>query len=110
MSIWRPEPVSTKPVLYLSQWNVFQTETGERHLCGVDDQTYEGRVSQAIGAFDPDTMSVRSASGRTYILVGPPGYSQNAEYVKSRWLDINNVVEYTEVTEEYDPLDPTKYR
>lgn len=101
MSIWSPTPVEQKPVLYLAQWSVFQTEKGERHLCGRDDQTYEGRVSRAIGSFDPLSMSVLSSSGRTYILVGPPGWSKDAEYVKNRWLNINNVVEYTDVTEEY---------
>lgn len=101
MTIWSTESVEIQPTLYLSQWSVFQTEKGERHLCGRDDSDYSGRVSQAIGSFDSISMTVQSSSGRMYVLSGPPGWSKDAEYVKSRWLRINNVVEYTDVTEEY---------
>ncbi len=101
MTIWRPSSIEEAPVVALEAWGVFQTEKGERHLFGRNMADYSGRVSQAIGMFDPATMTVRSSSGRVYVLQGPPGWSRDAEYVKNRWLNINNVVEYTDVTDDY---------
>lgn len=99
--IYQPPPATERPVVSLSQWSVFQTETGERHLCGRAD-SWDGRVSQAISSYDAATRTVHTASGRIYILEGPSGWSRDAEYVKNRWLDINNVSEWHDVTADYE--------
>lgn len=101
MSIWRTAPVETAPVVELSQWSVFQTETGQRHFVGYNTRSGEGRVSSAIVEFDPKTLSGLTTTGRLYQLIGPPGVNSDAEYVKHRWLNINKVSEHFDVTDDY---------
>lgn len=102
MSLWNTNPVNAEPVLTLCSWSVFQTEKGERHFVGYNDRGREGRVSSAITSFDKKTMTGRTSSGRLYALAGPSGYDSDAEYVKHRWIDINNVTEMVDVTKEYE--------
>lgn len=101
MSIWHTTPVGSVPMLELTEWSVFQTETGERHFVGYNITEREGRVSSAIVEFDPISFTGRTKTGRIYKLTGKPGFNSDAEYVKSRWLDINRVSEYFDVTDEY---------
>lgn len=101
MSIWRTTPVESVPVLKLTKWSVFQTETGQRHFVGYNMTEGEGRVSSAIVEFDSASRRGRTSTGRIYELIGEPGFSSDAEYVKTGWLNINRVSEHFDVTEQY---------
>jgi hypothetical protein len=100
MPIWRVTPVTEMPTSTLASWRVFQTETGERHLCGYASREREGRVTSAIATFDPATASAITSTGRVYQLVGPPGRDADAVYVLQYWLVVNRVQSIDDVTEE----------
>lgn len=87
MSVRTIAPVEEQPETILQRWHVFETPKGTRHFCGYATLHSEGRVSSPVVAFDPRTMSGRTASGRVYHLDGPPGHHPDAAYVKGIWLD-----------------------
>lgn len=59
---------------------------GGYHLVGWNLTDREGRVSTAIQTYDPETHRGRTASGRVYELVGPPGGDPDGECVLGQWL------------------------
>lgn len=70
-----------------------------RHLVGIVDGF--GRVCSPIQDFDPETMEVTTRSGKIYELCGEPGIASDAEYVFTRWCELNEIGEYVDVTQEY---------
>jgi hypothetical protein len=100
MSIWATQRVSEEPIISLTRWSVFQTETGERHFCGMNGN--EGRVTSALVSYDELTRTATTKSGRIIVLEGEPGWSSDADYVKSNWIRINRVTELVDVTEDYE--------
>lgn len=86
MCVWSISPIEDEPETTLYGWHIFETPAGTRHFCGYARAQREGRVSSAVIAFDPATMSGRTASGRVYRLEGPRGSHPDADYVKSAWL------------------------
>lgn len=98
MPVWKPTSVSEVGGLRLDRWSIYEVpnKDGEptHHFVGVNlTEGGEGRVSSAIQTFDPRTMTGVTASGRAYFLVGEGGTSMDAQYVWSRWKEINGVKE-----------------
>jgi len=52
-------------------------------------------------SFDGATRSGVTASGRRYILVGPSGFDDDAEYVWKRYSAFCGFMELVDVSEEY---------
>jgi len=100
MSLHRLQPVTDVPRSTLVSWSIFETATGERHLCGYSTRDREGRVTSALIAFDPVAPSFTTKSGRVYRLAGAPGHDPDAEYVQRRWLVINGSPDISDVTQE----------
>jgi hypothetical protein len=72
------------PVVHLAKWQVAELiSIGARHVWGYDLEAREGRASSLLAEFNPATASLRSATGRRYQLVGPPGFDPEGEFV---WL------------------------
>jgi hypothetical protein len=97
--VWATTSITETPEIELGSWRVFETEKGERHFVGYNLTEHEGRVSSAIQAFDPDTMTGITSSGRVYQLIGNSGFDQDALYTWNRWKKINKVVTDIDVTE-----------
>lgn len=100
MSIWNVQSVAEQPSVTLVNWQIFQTELGERHFVGYCQENHEGRVSSAIQSFDPATRRGVTKSGRVYELIDEPGQDLDALYVWGVWAEINNVRRFTDLTEE----------
>lgn len=105
--IWRPSSVATEPVTSLHSWAIMKVRMkGEPkdtyHLVG--HTGYEGRVCSALTAFNPETMTGITSSGRQYILSGSRGKDRDAEYVWGKFKKINEV----ETEEEVSPEDLAK--
>lgn len=98
--IWRTQPVTDQPSLTLESWSVRQLPGGDRHFVGWCIENGEGRVSSAITEFDAQTRRGRTGSGRVYQLAGPPGRDPDADYVWRRWLEINELTEWVDVSGE----------
>lgn len=110
MSIWKPDPVEEEPVVTLFNWRVFGAPSPDKkeihhHFNGYNLEEGSGRVSSNIIAFDLETKTGTTRSGRKYQLVGSPNYNSDAYYVFKQWLRINQVdeTEVTDVTSEYLP-------
>jgi hypothetical protein len=85
-TIHRVKPVSEVLIVRLSRWQVVELPSGSRHAYGWNSEAHEGRASTMLAEFHPTTASLRSASGRYYQLVGPPGKDPDGEYVFKAWL------------------------
>jgi hypothetical protein len=76
-----------QPKAILTSWQVMQGVDGNglrsRHLIGRYE--FEGRVSSALVSFDLVKLDGMTRSGRHYILVGPPGRDDDAQWVWSRY-------------------------
>lgn len=93
-------PVTVEPVVEMSPWLVLEVRpSGERHLCGWSGR--EGRVSSPLQAFDADTRTATTRSGRLYRLAGAPGTDQDADWVWRGWCRVNRVESWTDVSAEY---------
>ena len=103
-SIWKPASVKQEPETRLTQWRVFKVKglkEGETiHFVGRAE--WEGRVCSPVQTYDPTTKRGVTRSGRVYELLGPSGHNGDAMYVWSRWCNMNNIEEVTDITEEYD--------
>jgi hypothetical protein len=95
-------PPSEIPVIWLSTWQIFELPSGARHAWGRNNASGEGRVSSLLSHFRPKSASLRSASGRRYKLVGPPGRDTDGEYLWQLWLSVRRLkqADVTSVTDE----------
>lgn len=101
MSIWRTTSIQEVPEIQLRNWQIMETERGERHFIGYNITEGAGRVSSAIQEFDIKNRRGITNSGRIYELLGDPGNNLDAEYVWNRWKVINTVIIEKNVTEEF---------
>lgn len=99
-NIWTVSPVSDQPVIRLARWAVFEVETHERYLVGFNLADEEGRVSTAIQTFDSVTCRAVTMSGRTYQMIGSPGYDPDGNWLWSCIMRAQNM-KYRDVTHEY---------
>ena len=97
--IWATSPVENTPEIMLRAWCVMELKDGDRHFIGYNVTEHEGRVSSKIMIFDSKMMRGITRSGRVYQLDGPSGYDDDAFYVWNRWRSINNISEYTNVSD-----------
>ncbi len=96
MSIWTATSVNSVPEIELRSWSVFEVTSNEwedrtRHFVGYNVTECEGRVSSPIVQWDAATRRGVTASGRVYQLVGETGFNWDAQYVWSRWKDLNRI-------------------
>ncbi len=96
--LWPVPGVVEEPDLSLESWQVFETNTGERHLVGYCIERWEGRATSAIVAFDAVNRVVITKSGRSYALRGGPSVHPDAIYVWSAWKVVNAVTSETDIT------------
>ena len=98
------ESVDKEPEANIVNWSVhaakFSNGNKSHHLLGFVPYK-AGRVTSAIYKFDPENQKIITASGRVYTLKGPPGLSDDAEYVWQNWKLMNSVVNDIDVTESY---------
>ncbi len=89
----------------LRRWRVIEVRRKNgartRHLLGHDVTLDEGRASSSITAFNRETMTATTHSGRVYTLVGVPGRARKSEDVWRNWCEVNGVVAEMDVTHEY---------
>ena len=79
MGIWKSPPVELEPVVFLSRWQVMETDKGFRHFIGHNMETMSGRASTPIVKFDPETRRGVTQSGRIYELIAESGADFNAK-------------------------------
>jgi hypothetical protein len=72
-----------------------------RHVCGEDANSSQGISTSAIQEFDPVAMTVKTRSGKTYTLVGPPNNSHLGAAAWRKWSKDNAIVAEVDVTSEY---------
>ncbi|RQV26099.1 hypothetical protein DF132_11290 [Burkholderia cenocepacia] len=87
--------------MFLSRWQVMETDKGFRHFIGYNMETMSGRASTPIVKFDPETRRGVTQSGRIYELIAESGVDFNANIL---W-DITCAeigVASTDVSSEYD--------
>ena len=100
MPIWMTKPVEEEPTIVLTPWTARQLdEDGELYLCGYVARSGEGRVSSEVKAFDAAQLRVTTATGRTYVLQGPPRSHSEAEYVWRRWAQSHRVGTWVDVSQ-----------
>jgi len=105
--LWQPDSVDLEPETELYQWQVFEVSSPnsdrlDRHLAGTSS-TDPGRVSSRLVDFDHEKRVGTTRSGRRYKLMGPPGFSSDAQYVWNSWLRIMRVDKdrVTNVSDQY---------
>ncbi len=78
MGIWTSRPIALEPFVFLSRWQVMETDTGFRHFIGHNVEAMSGRASTPIVKFDPETRRGVTQSGRIYELIAESGVDKNA--------------------------------
>lgn len=106
--IYKPASIERESGVPLSQWSVRQVQLPAdikptHHFVGFNNNTYDGRVSSPVQAFDEKSRVGVTASGRGYKLLGEPGHNGDAEYVWNHWMSINGVKpeDVKDVTDQY---------
>jgi hypothetical protein len=80
--------------------------TRTRHVCGQNTAGKIGISTSAIQEFDPVAMTVKTRSGKTYFLIGPPESSRLAEGAWRKWSIENGIVAELDVTSDFMKADP----
>jgi hypothetical protein len=65
-------------IIRLTNWRIVRHIGGANHLNGRVENTTRGRLSTPIIVFDRETMTAKTWSGNTYILVGEPSAFDHA--------------------------------
>jgi len=103
-SVWSATPVSARPEIELQCWQVMQLPNGNRHFVGWNATEGEGRASSRIVAFDAATARGRTSSGRVHELSGRTGRDGDGLHTWGRWMRINSVTDFTDVSAEVQGL------
>lgn len=89
MSIYLQSLGDDSERVHLERWSIRErNDNGERRVVGFSRETRDGRVSTPIVELNAEARGGRTASGRTYHLVGPSGWSSDGEYVFNRVVNI----------------------
>lgn len=103
MPVWPLPPVSNVPSIRLRESRIFEIlPQNTRHFVGLDVGDGTGRVSSAVLNFDAGASRGVTRSGRVYTLVGPTGFSDDAQYVWERLCKVNGVQHSADVTSRID--------
>jgi hypothetical protein len=93
----------------LHRWRVMEAvspgDIRTRHVCGQNPTSSFGISTSAIQEFDPVAMTVKTRSGKTYIMVGSPDKSILGEATWRKWCNDNGIVAEQDVTSEYWKFD-----
>lgn len=89
----------------LHRWRVMEAvspgDTRSHHVYGQNPGNSFGISTSAIQEFDPVSMTAKTRSGKTYILVGYPDNSPLGEAAWRKWCKDNNIVAERDVTRDY---------
>lgn len=97
-SVWNVPSPDDEPEIVLTNWNVMQLPNRDRHFVGWNVAYRERRASTKIVAFDPATSRGKTVSGRIYELQGRTGSNADGMHTWRRWLKVNGVKEYVDVS------------
>ena len=108
MSIWETKTIDETPEISLKDWTIYEGysnfwEGPSRHFVGYNITENEGRVSSEIVMIDKENKIGKTKSGRTYKLVGRPGYSSDGSYVLGFFVHRNEMHSVKDVTSEVFP-------
>jgi hypothetical protein len=101
MPIWNVPTTAEEPKLTLRRWFVIECTDGHRYVLGWCPERHEGRVSTAIISFDPASMTLRTQSGRLYLLAGEPGFDPDAAYTWGAYARVNELAPRRDATRDY---------
>ncbi|AQV92539.1 hypothetical protein BJN34_01340 [Cupriavidus necator] len=101
MPLLPSKSIQEQPDIWLERWRVIQADRESRHFVGFSVEDQDGRVSTPIVSFNPAERSGLTASGRRYVLVGPPGFDDDAEYVWECYSGFYEIKEVVDVTDQY---------
>jgi ATP-dependent Lon protease len=106
MPILNVESVPSERDATMIHWSMREVVWGDtdrrsQHLVGFVKEDEKWHVSSLIEKFDRQAKRVKTSDGRVYHLEGPPGTSDEAEYVWLDWKDRHDVHEESDVTHQY---------
>ncbi|MFM0732842.1 hypothetical protein PQQ52_20410 [Paraburkholderia sediminicola] len=109
MGIWKSPSVELQPIVFLSRWQVMETDEGFRYFIGHNMETMSGRATTCIVKFDPKARRGVTGSGRIYELVGDSGVDTAANYL---WAVTcaQTGTSSTDVSSDYDQPAITSHR
>lgn len=84
-STWAPRPVDEEPAYVMIRWRLIALQ-GSLRLVGYNLTNREGRLSSRVVDVNAAAREVRTVSGRTYVLKGPPGWDDDSAWVLDCWL------------------------
>lgn len=89
----------------LHRWRVMEAVSPENnrthHAFGQNASNGLGISTSAIQEFDPVAMTVKTLSGKTYVLVGHPNYSPLGDAAWRKWCADNSIFVERDVTRDY---------
>lgn len=100
MSISLAPSVEKEPYIGLSRWMLLEDAQELRYFVGRCVETGQSRISSAIRYFDSTKLRGTTFSGRVYALVGEPGIDAEIRRVLDRWLSINHISHWKDVSGE----------
>ncbi|MGF6859132.1 hypothetical protein [Paraburkholderia sp. CI3] len=98
MTVWNVASIDDRPELELVRWRIMRTNLGDMHFVGCETLGHNGRVSSTITDFDPAVARGFTRSGRVYLLSGPSGFYPAAQYVWTRWCEVNKVSAFVDIS------------
>jgi len=106
VTVWSMPQVEDNPFVHLVRWRVYRFVVGEEKLdilSGWDLENACGRCSTPVVQVEVGAKTVRTRSGRRYLLNGAPGFDDDAHYVfEARFGPPNDRgVPRVDVTDEY---------
>src|SRR5690606_634960 len=81
-------------------WMLLEDARAMRYFVGRCEETGVSRISSAIRYFDSDKRRGTTFSGRVYALVGEPGIESESRTGLERWLAVNQISKWTDVSGE----------
>lgn len=97
-------PVNIEPKATITNWTVHRATFADGdisdHLVGFIHGK-SGRTTSAIQSFDGELAQITTFSGRKYTLYGPPGFTEDGNYVWKNWKLKCQVVEDLDVSDQY---------
>jgi hypothetical protein len=107
MSLNTIPPNSTKQ---LHCWRVMEAvssgDVRTCHVCGQNAAGDTGISTSAIQEFDVANMTVKTISGKTYLLIGLPDNSRLGDGAWQKWCKDNGIAAQRDVTNDYVKVDP----
>ncbi|HLU76644.1 MAG TPA: hypothetical protein VKZ48_01920 [Burkholderiales bacterium] len=100
MSVSIAPSIKAEPYVRLRAWMLLEDGRGHRYFVGRCEDTRQSRISSAIRYFDADKRRGTTFSGRVYALSGEAGIDAETQRVLERWLELNRIVEWKDVSAE----------